>query len=85
MKILETTCYSHLLYLQTRGPDFKKAVKALTIVNGPNYSHEGMNGFIETEVVFEIDQLDVFTKIWHEWYYLKDSIRDVYYKMAQGT
>ena len=84
MKIIEKTCYSHLLYLQTRGVDFKRAVKEMAILKGPDFNGEGFNGYIECEVVFEIEQLDVFTKIWLEWYVLPDTVRTKYYNMALG-
>lgn len=84
MKIVEKTCYSHLLYLQTRGVDFKRAVKEMAILKGPDFNGEGFNGYIECEVVFEIEQLDVFTKIWLEWYVLPDTVRTKYYNMALG-
>jgi hypothetical protein len=84
MKIIEKTCYSRLLYLQTRGVDFKRAVKETAILKGPDFNGEGFNGYIECEVVFEIEQLDVFTKIWLEWYVLPDTVRTKYYNMALG-
>ena len=84
MKIIEKTCYSHLLYLQTRGVDFKRAVKEMAILKGPDFNREGFYGYIECEVVFEIEQLDVFTKIWLEWYVLPDTVRTKYYNMALG-
>jgi len=84
MKIIEKTCYSHLLYIQTRGVDFKRAVKEIALLKGPDFSGEGFNGYIECEVVFEIEQLDVFTKIWLEWYVLPDTVRTKYYNMALG-
>lgn len=84
MKIVEKTCYSHLLYLQTRGVDFKRAVKEMAILKGPDFNGEGFNGYIECEVVFEIEQLDVFAKIWLEWYNLPEGERTKYYNMALG-
>ena len=84
MKIIEKTCYSHLLYIQTRGVDFKRSVKEMAILKGPDFNGEGFNGYIECEVVFEIEQLDVFTKIWLEWYVLPDTVRTKYYNMALG-
>ena len=84
MRIVEKTCYSHLLYLMTRGAEFKRAVKEMAILKGPDFNGEGFNGYIECEVVFEIEQLDVFTKIWLEWYVLPDTVRTKYYNMALG-
>lgn len=84
MRIVEKTCYSHLLYLMTRGPDFKRAVKEIALINAPDFNGEGFNGYIKCEVVFEIDQLDVFTRIWMEWYLLTPDERGYYYDLALG-
>ena len=56
----------------------------MAILKGPDFSGEGFNGYIECEVVFEIEQLDVFAKIWLEWYVLPDTVRTKYYNMALG-
>lgn len=84
MRIVEKTCYSHLLYLMTRGPDFKSAVKEIALINAPDFNGEDFNGYIECEFVATIEQLDVFTKIWIEWYLLERKEREYYYKMALG-
>lgn len=84
MRIVEKTCFSHLLYLMTRGAEFKRAVKEIALLEAPDFRGEGFNGYIECEFVATIDQLDVFTRIWMEWYLLTSKEREYYYKMALG-
>jgi hypothetical protein len=85
MKITETTCYSHLLYLQTRGERFKHAIDKLTIKQGPAFDFEGVAGYIETSIEIEIKDLQIFTDIWLEWYKLPSDKRNQLYSLAKGT
>lgn len=85
MKIIDTTCYSHILYLQTRGERFKQAINKLAITYGPAFDHEGMAGYIETTVEIEVKDLKVFSDIWLEWYNLPGDKRIQIYSLAKGT
>jgi hypothetical protein len=85
MKITDTTCYSHLLYLQTRGERFKQAIHKLSITYGPAFDHEGMAGYIETTIEIEVKDLRTFTDIWLEWYNLPTDKRNQMYNLAKGN
>lgn len=84
MKIIVNTCYSHILYIMCSGELFSQAVNKMCITKGPMHKHEGMAGFIETEVVFEINNLEIFTRLWYSWYSLSDTKRLNLYGLAKG-
>ena len=81
MKLIVKTCYSHVLYMQMQGKDFADAIESFSC-NRPNLEAEGFNGYIEVEVIFNIRNLQTFSKIWHSWYASPN--RDKIYKMARG-
>lgn len=85
MKITDTTCYSHILWLQTRGERFKQAINKLSITYGPAFDYEGIAGYIETTVEIEVKDLKVFSDIWLEWYTLHSDTRAKLYSLAKGT
>jgi hypothetical protein len=65
------------------GPLFSEAVKKMSILKGPYHQYEGVAGYIETEVEFEINNLEKFTNIWNSWYHLSDTKRNLY-GLAKG-
>lgn len=84
MKLTAKTCYSHILWMLCSGPVFKESVSKFTIVSGPHYEFEGMAGYIETDVEFEISNLEKFTPLWCSWYSLPAKKRLDVYGLAKG-
>lgn len=66
------------------GPLFGKAVSNVHVTKGPYFQHEGVAGYIETEVEFEIKDLEIFTRLWMGWYVLSDIKRLNLYGLAKG-
>lgn len=56
MKIQEKLCYSKLLWLLTN-KDFCDAVIDISF-SKPNFEHEGMAGYIETDVEFVVNNIE---------------------------
>ena len=84
MRITETTSYDKLLYLMTRGVDFRRAVRNLEIISGPDYNSEGFAGYIEVKFAVEVENLEVFTRIWLDWHTLSEAYRNAFYALAKG-
>lgn len=84
MKLIVNTCYSHILWIMCAGELYSKAVKSMCITKGPYHQYEGMDGYIETEVTFEIADLEVFTRLWNSYYSLSDTKRLNLYGLAKG-
>lgn len=66
------------------GELYSNAVKAMAIVDGPHHKYEGVAGYIETTVLFEIRDLKVFANLWDSWYTLSDRRRSELYGLAKG-
>ncbi len=56
----------------------------MAILKGPDHAHEGITGYIETEVVFEIRDLKRFADLWDSYYTLSDTRRLNLYGLAKG-
>ena len=67
------------------GPKLSKAVDKICIIRAPDFDGEGFNGYIETDIEAEIKDLQEFTTLYSEWYYLPDSERIALYKEAKGN
>lgn len=81
---LEITCsYSRLIYFLSAGEILERAITNITF-NTPSFSHEGLNGYIETKVVFTIKDLAVFTNIWESWNSLTEKRKLQAYGLAKG-
>lgn len=80
MKLIVTTCYSHLMYMQMRGEEFQKAVHSVSYTQ-PKFDYEGMAGYIETTVTFNITDLQIFTKLYMSWY--TSNNRDYMYRIVR--
>lgn len=83
MKLTGRTCYSHLLWLMCSGELLEQAVHRVTFKQ-PNFSHEGIAGYIETDYEIEIKDLSVFDKVWKTWYSLPNKRRLDLYGLAKG-
>lgn len=84
MQIKVTTSYSHLLYIQTRGVDFTRAIRQFSITKSPDFHGEGFNGYVEVSAEFIIGDLQVFSKLWNEWYNLPDNQRTFFDKLSKS-
>jgi hypothetical protein len=84
MKLTVNTCYTRLLYLLTAGPEFGRAVQSFTVLRGPDFEHEGVAGYIETDVEFEIRDLRRFTNIWDAWSSQIETQKLNLYNLAKG-
>jgi len=66
--IVNDTCYTHLMWMLTfRSREFSKAVYKYEC-SSPRFDFEGIAGYIECELSFEIQDLALFSKIFFEWY-----------------
>lgn len=63
MNIEITMCYSQLMSMLLQPEEFSKAVTKFTS-SSPNIEHEGMNGYMETVVKFEVKSLAVFSDLY---------------------
>ena len=84
MKLIVNTCYSHLLWIMCAGEQYSFAVSKMCITKGPYHQHEGVAGYIETEVEFEIKDLEKFSRLWYSWYSLTYRKRIDLYGLAKG-
>lgn len=84
MKLIVNCCYSQVLWIMCAGPLYSDAVSKMTITKGPLHQFEGMAGYIETEVEFDIKDLNIFTRLWYSWYSLTDAKRLNLYGLAMG-
>lgn len=66
------------------GPVFSNCVQSMKIVRGPCHDHEGVAGFIETEVEFVLKDLKRFADLWDSWYTLTDKKKIDLYGLAKG-
>lgn len=68
----------------TAGELFSKAVQSTNFIKGPCFEHEGIAGYIETDVEFIINDLRIFTNLWEAWYTLSSIQRTNLYGLAKG-
>ena len=78
MKITNTMCHSHLLWMLSQPAKFERAVYKYSATS-PAYQHEGMAGYIETEVTFEISDLQSFTALYFEYHNMDTNTRSNWY------
>jgi len=79
MKILVTTCYSHLLYMILQGEKFQHAVYKYSS-SSPDFQHEGVLGYVEVKLDIDIKNLESFAELWSSWYIAPNSA-EFYHKM----
>lgn len=73
MKILEKMCYTHLSWLQ-RQEKFLKSINSVKF-SKPLIDFEGIAGYIETDVEFEVIDIKLFAEIYYNYYGLDDHIK----------
>jgi hypothetical protein len=66
------------------GEAYSKAVSRMAILEGPHHQYEGMAGYIETKVEFEIRDITRFANLWESYYSLSDTKRLNLYGLAKG-
>lgn len=81
MKLEMNTCYSRILYMLNHGKLLSAAVNKVEYTS-PDLKGEGFNGYISTDVVFHITDLEKFTKLYYKWFELDQVIKDRFYKLA---
>ena len=84
MKLTVNTCYSHIIWIMCAGELYSQSVSKMCIIKGPYHQYEGVAGYIETEVEFEIRDLEKFSRLWYSWYTLSDTKRLNLYGLAKG-
>jgi hypothetical protein len=84
MIIKEKLCYSKLLWIMCAGPVFSECISNLNIIRNPNFAHEGMAGYIETEVEFTVTDLAKFANLYESYYTLSDKRKLELYGLAKG-
>lgn len=67
MKLITRTCYSHIIYMQQNPALWNEAIHK-AIIGKPRFESEGVAGYIETDIEFEIASIDAFSKLWMSWY-----------------
>lgn len=53
--------------MQLQGDRFSKAISKVELT-APDYAHEGINGYLETKVTFEVRDLTEFSKLYSSSY-----------------
>lgn len=82
MKIEVKTCYSHLLWMQLQGKIFSTAIESFTC-SRPLFEFEGVSGYIEVTINFNIRELSAFAELWSGWYTYTDRT-NFYHKISSG-
>lgn len=84
MKLITNTCYSHIVYMQQQSYLWNQAVTSMKM-GKPRFDHEGVAGYIETDVEFQIASIDAFSKLWMSWYTEETSKRnDIYSNLIRN-
>lgn len=65
MKIINTMCHSHLLSMLLTPEKFQAAVVSYK-ASAPDVTNEGMSGYMETTVEFEVRDLERFSKLFQQ-------------------
>jgi hypothetical protein len=83
MKIETKMCHSHLMSMLMMPEQLYKAVSKY-VAFPPDMPAEGMIGYMETYVEFDVKSLDEFTKLWNESYKLPSDRTDWYHRVKSG-
>ena len=67
MKLVTNTCYSHIIHMQMQPALWSQAITGFKM-GKPRFEHEGMAGYIETDVEFQIGSISAFAELWMSWY-----------------
>lgn len=82
MKIQDKLCYSKLLWL-FMNKDFTSSVSK-TVFTKPAFEHEGMAGYIETDVEFEVISIQGFAKAYEAYTNVPSKVKtDFYYDILR--
>lgn len=84
MKFTTKMCHSHLMSMLLMPQTFYMAVHRYN-ASPPNMDHEGMTGYMEVEVVFEIKDLQAFTNLWYHSYKLPSDRSKWYDQIKNAT
>lgn len=82
MKIIDTICYSKLLWLQTQVV-FNKSIYKLAY-SKPDYASESMAGYIETKVEIDVLDFEGIAKCYQAWVELSNDEKMDFYNIAMG-
>ena len=82
MILKDKICYSKLLWMQQQ-PDGYQAVHKVTYTS-PNVEHEGMLGYVETEVTIDVKELSKLVSIMDRWHTLTVADRSYFYNLVRG-
>ena len=63
MKIIETMCHSHLLSMLLQPEKFECCIRSYK-ATAPNIAYEGMAGYMETHVEFDVSDIKLFSDLW---------------------
>lgn len=83
MNIEVTMCYSQLMSMLLQPEEFSKAIVRYTS-SAPNIEHEGMNGYMETVVKFEVKNLAEFSKLYDGSYIFPSDRAKWYHTVRNG-
>lgn len=64
------------------GPKLSEAIHSVEYTT-PNYEHEGINGYLETNAIFDIKDIVKFAELFDSWYKLDSTIRTNLYSLAK--
>lgn len=81
MKLITNTCYSHIIYMQQQPALWNEAIHKAHI-GKPDFNAEGIAGYIQTDIEFEIANIEAFSKLWMSWYTEETTERNqLYHKL----
>jgi hypothetical protein len=64
------------------GPKLSDAIHSVKYTS-PNYEHEGMAGYISTDVVFDVKDIVKFAELYDSWFKLDSTVRLSLYDLAK--
>ena len=85
MKLIATTCYSHVLHMLSCGPLLSECVYEFKFkFSTHNFANEDMAGYIETEITVTIKDLSKFAELYRSWYESESNTRLRLYHKAKN-
>lgn len=83
MKLEVVMCHSSLMSMLLRPEEFEQAVISYT-ATAPDVTNEGFAGYMETKVVFNIKDLERFSKLYSSSYTYPSDRSAWYYKVKNA-
>lgn len=83
MKLTCTMCHSHLMSMLLQPEKFQRAVRKYT-ATGPDIQYEGIAGYMETGVEFDIASLKEFTELFEDSYTYPSNRTEWYNAIKNG-